>query len=99
MMQSSVIVMICAILMLVFLFMKVPVYLAVLAASAIYFVLNPHANPTVFAQQSITGVESISLLAIPFFVCAGIVMNYTGVTSRIMNFCSMLTGRMTGGLA
>ena len=98
-MQSSVIVAVCAILMLVFLFMKVPVYLAVLAASAIYFVLNPYANPTVFAQQSITGVESISLLAIPFFVCAGIVMNYTGVTSRIMNFCSMLTGRMTGGLA
>ena len=98
-MLSSVIVTICAILMLIFLFLKVPVYLAVLAASAVYFVLNPYANPTVFAQQSITGVESISLLAIPFFVCAGIVMNYTGVTSRIMNFCSMLTGRMTGGLA
>ncbi len=98
-MSSSVIVGICAVLMLVFLFMKVPVYLAVLGASAIYFVLNPYANPIVFAQQSITGVESISLLAVPFFVCAGIVMNYTGVTSRIMKFCAMLTGRMTGGLA
>lgn len=56
-------------------------------------------NPIVFAQQAITGVESISLLAIPFFVCAGIMMNYTGVTARIMGFCEVLTGRMYGGLA
>ncbi|MDO4523282.1 MAG: TRAP transporter large permease [Eubacteriales bacterium] len=88
-----------AIVMLVLLFMKVPVFVAVLGGSAVYFVFNPSANPIVFAQQAITGVESISLLAIPFFVCAGIVMNYTGVTRRIMDFCSVLTGRMSGGLA
>ena len=98
-MSSSTIIAICAVALLVLLFLKVPVYIAVLGASACYFVLNPSANPVIFAQQAITGVESISLLAIPFFVCAGIVMNYTGVTSRIMDFCSVLTGRMTGGLA
>lgn len=98
-MSSSMIIAICAVSLLVLLFLKVPVYIAVLGASACYFVLNPSANPVIFAQQAITGVESISLLAIPFFVCAGIVMNYTGVTSRIMDFCSVLTGRMTGGLA
>ncbi|HOO64733.1 MAG TPA: TRAP transporter large permease subunit, partial [Synergistaceae bacterium] len=47
----------------------------------------------------IGGTESISLLAIPFFVCAGVFMNYTGVTTRIMNFCEVMTGRMNGGLA
>ena len=98
-MSSSAIIAVAAIVMLVLLFLKVPVYIAVLGGSAMYFVLNPSANPIIFAQQAITGVESISLLAIPFFVCAGIVMNYTGVTSRIMDFCSVLTGRMTGGLA
>ncbi len=98
-MSSSAIIAICAVALLVLLFLKVPVFIAVLGASAFYFVLNPGANPIIFAQQAITGVESISLLAIPFFVCAGIVMNYTGVTSRIMDFCSVLTGRMTGGLA
>ena len=46
----------------------------------------PGVNAIVFAQQAITGAESISLLAIPFFVCAGIMMNYTGVTARIMGF-------------
>lgn len=85
--------------MLVLLFLKVPVYLSVLGGSAIYFVLNPSINTVMFAQRTITGVESISLLAIPFFVCAGILMNYTGVTKRIMDFCSVLTGRMSGGLA
>ncbi|NCC16596.1 MAG: TRAP transporter large permease [Clostridia bacterium] len=88
-----------AIVMLVLLFIKVPVYLSVLGGSAIYFVFNPTINTIMFAQRAITGVESISLLAIPFFVCAGILMNYTGVTKRIMDFCAVLTGRMSGGLA
>lgn len=88
-----------AIIMLVLLFLKVPVYIAVLGGSAVYFVLNPSVNPIIFAQQTITGTESIALLAIPFFVCAGIFMNYTGVTSRIMTFCEAITGRMHGGLA
>lgn len=95
----SQVVAIASIVMLVLLFMKVPVYISVLGGAAVYFFMNPNANPIIFAQQAITGVESISLLAIPFFVCAGIVMNYTGVTRRIMDFCSVLTGRMSGGLA
>lgn len=88
-----------AIVLLVLLFLKVPVYLSVLGGSAIYFILNPTINTIMFAQRAITSVESISLLAIPFFVCAGILMNYTGVTKRILDFCSVLTGRMSGGLA
>lgn len=88
-----------SIVMLLLLFLKVPVFISVLGGAAVYFVLNPNVNPVVFAQQSIVGVESISLLAIPFFVCAGIMMNYTGVTARIMDFCEVLTGRMFGGLA
>lgn len=88
-----------SIVMLVLLFLKVPVFISVLGGAAIYFVLNPGVNAIVFAQQAITGAESISLLAIPFFVCAGIMMNYTGVTARIMGFCEVLTGRMYGGLA
>ncbi len=88
-----------SIVMLLLLFLKVPVFISVLGGAAVYFLLNPNVNPVVFAQQSIVGVESISLLAIPFFVCAGIMMNYTGVTARIMDFCEVLTGRMFGGLA
>lgn len=88
-----------SIVMLVLLFMKVPVYLSILGGSLVYFLLNPNVNSIVFAQQAITGTESISLLAVPFFVCAGVFMNYTGVTRRIMDFCAVITGRMCGGLA
>lgn len=85
--------------LLVLLFLKVPVFASVLGASVAYFVLKPSVNPAVFAQQAITGAESVTLLAIPFFVCAGVLMNYTGVTKRIMDFCSVVTGRMYGGLS
>ena len=90
---------IMAIVLLALLFLKIPVFVAVLGASVIYFVMTPGINPAVFAQQAITGSESVTLLAIPFFVCAGVLMNYTGVTKRIMDFCSVLTGRMYGGLS
>jgi tripartite ATP-independent transporter DctM subunit len=90
---------ISAIVLLVLLFLKVPVFISILGGSVIYFIFNPNVNPILFAQQMITGTESISLLAIPFFVCAGTFMNYTGVTKRIMNFCSVMTGRLSGGLA
>ena len=96
-MNTAVIVMV--VLLLVFLFMKVPVFIAVFGASAAYFVLTPSTNFSVFAQRAIAGCEGISLLAIPFFVFAGALMNYTGVTKRIMDFCKVLTSRMHGGLA
>ena len=92
-------VMIMTVTLLVLLFLKLPVFVAILGASAVYFVLTPGINPAVFAQQAITGAESVTLLAIPFFVCAGVLMNYTGVTKRIMDFCAVLTGRMYGGLS
>jgi len=91
--------MISAIVMLILLFLKVPVYIAVLGGSMVYFVMNPDINSVVFAQQAIIGTEKISLMAIPFFICAGIFMNYTGVTKRIMDFCEVVTGRLPGGLA
>ncbi|MFH5835129.1 TRAP transporter large permease [Proteiniclasticum sp. C24MP] len=86
------------VLLLVLLFLKVPVYIAILGASLVYFIFTPGVNSIVFAQQAIGGTESISLLAVPFFVLLGSLMNYSGVTSRIFDFASMLTGRMKGGL-
>lgn len=87
------------ILLLVMLFLKVPVYISVLAASAVYFIGNPGTNAAIFAQQVLAGAQGLSLLAIPFFVMAGVFMNYTGVTRRVMDCCAALTARMPGGLA
>ncbi|QAT50088.1 TRAP transporter large permease [Caproiciproducens sp. NJN-50] len=90
---------IALILMLVLLFLKVPVYLSVIAGSAVYFFLNPGVNSMILAQRVVSSVQSSSLLAVPFFVCAGVFMNYSGVTRRIMALCDVLTGRLYGGLA
>lgn len=88
-----------AIVMLSLLFLKVPVFASVLSGAVTYFVLTPNLPGQILVQRVISGTESIPLLAIPFFVCAGVFMNYTGVTKRIMNFCEVLLGTMTGGLA
>ena len=85
--------------MLICLFLKVPVFIAILPGSLAYFLLNPTVSLTLFAQRMIVGTQSLSLLAIPFFVCAGVLMNYSGVTRRLMRFCEAVTGRMNGGLA
>ena len=93
------IVLLSACVLLLLLFLKVPIFISILGGAMVYFVFNHGITPIVFAQQFITGTESIALLAIPFFVFAGTCMNYTGVTRRIMNFCALITGRMSGGLA
>jgi tripartite ATP-independent transporter DctM subunit len=90
---------IAAIIMLVLLFLKVPVFASVLSGAVAYFALSPNVPTQIFAQRVISGVESIPLLAVPFFVCAGVFMNSSGVTKRVMDFCEILTGRMWGGLA
>ena len=50
------------------------------------------------AQRMIAGVESFPLLAVPFFILAGNLMNIAGVTGRIYNFAVALVGWMKGGL-
>jgi len=88
-----------AIVMLIFLFLKVPVFVSVLSGVVVYFAMTPNVPTQILAQRFISGAESIPLLAVPFFVCAGVFMNTSGVTKRVMDFCEILTGRMWGGLA
>lgn len=87
------------IVLLVFLMLKVPVFVSILSATAVYYLATPWVPPTIAAQRIAAGVESIPLLAIPFFVAAGIFMNYTGIARRVMDFAEVCTGRMRGGLA
>ena len=89
---------IATVLMLVMIFVKVPIYASVLLSSISYFLIS--GTNIFFAAQRITsGIESVSLLACPFFIMAGVLFNYTGVTDRLVEFCSLVTGRMNGGLA
>lgn len=92
-------VVIAVVLMLVLLFLKVPVWMSVIAGTASYFFLNPAVSSMILAQRLASSVQGLTLLAVPFFVCAGIFMNASGVSKRIMDLCDLLTGHMWGGLA
>lgn len=87
------------VLMLALLFLKVPVWMSVIAGTAGYFLLVPDINSMILAQRLASSVQGLTLLAVPFFVCAGIFMNSSGVSKRIMALCDLLTGHMWGGLA
>lgn len=51
------------------------------------------------SQRIFTGINSFSLLAIPFFVLAGIIMNNGGIAIKLINFANLLSGRLPGSLA
>lgn len=54
---------------------------------------------TTFAQRMATGLDSFALLAIPFFILAGNIMNRGGIAIRLIDFARVLVGKTTGGLA
>jgi len=54
---------------------------------------------TTFAQRMATGLDSFALLAIPFFILAGAIMNRGGIAVRLINFARVLVSRFPGGLA
>ncbi|WP_026955695.1 TRAP transporter large permease [Algoriphagus vanfongensis] len=53
---------------------------------------------TTIAQRMGTGLDSFSLLAIPFFILAGELMNRGGIANRLIEFAKAMTGRLPGGL-
>lgn len=89
----------CILLSFVLLILGVPVALSLLSGVGIYFAFGTSSPSMIMAQQFVSGIESIPLLAIPFFICAGILMNYSSITRRIMDFCVILTRKCYGGLA
>ncbi len=54
---------------------------------------------TTFSQRMATGLDSFALLAIPFFILAGQLMNQGGIALRLIDFAKSLVGRLPGGLA
>lgn len=70
-----------------------------LAGSCLLFVLFSGRVPDIaIAHRMINGIDSFPLLAIPFFIFAGSLMNNAGITERIFSFAKALMGWMRGGL-
>ncbi|WP_439493891.1 TRAP transporter large permease [Bosea sp. (in: a-proteobacteria)] len=77
----------------------VPVAIAMAVASLAFIIISGTVPDVILAQRMIAGVESFPLLAVPFFILAGNLMNIAGVTGRIYAFAVALVGWMRGGLA
>ena len=76
----------------------VPVAIAMAGAALVYILLTGDIPPFVVVHRMISGIDSFPLLAVPFFILAGNLMNNAGITNRIYNFALSLVGWLKGGL-
>lgn len=84
---------------LVLMIVGVPIAVSMATASILYILVYDVVPDVIVAQRMIAGVESFPLIAVPFFILAGNLMNIAGVTGRIYAFAVALVGWMKGGLA
>ncbi len=76
----------------------VPVAIALAGASAVYILLAGTVPDVIVLHRMVNGVDSFPLLAVPFFILAGNLMNTAGITERIFDFAKAVVGWMPGGL-
>ncbi len=79
----------------------VPIAYSIGIASIVTMLFSIHSIPafTTVAQRMATGLDSFALLAIPFFILAGQIMNRGGIARRLIEFAKVIVGMLPGGLA
>ncbi len=85
--------------MLLFFAVGMPVAFAMGVSSLAYMLVDGRIPLISIPQRMLNGADNFPLLAIPFFMLAGSLMNTGGVTRRLVDFSSALVGHITGGLA
>jgi TRAP-type C4-dicarboxylate transport system permease large subunit len=76
----------------------IPVAIAMAGASLLYLFFVDSSPPFVVVHRMVSGIDSFPLLAVPFFILAGNLMNNAGITNRIYNYALALVGWLKGGL-
>ena len=76
----------------------IPIAIAMAIGSLAYIWLSGTIPPLTVVHRMVGGVDSFPLLAVPFFIFAGNLMNSAGITNRIYDFALALVGWMKGGL-
>jgi TRAP-type C4-dicarboxylate transport system permease large subunit len=77
----------------------IPVAIAMAGSSLIFVMATGMVPDFVVIHRMVNGIDSFPLLAVPFFILAGNLMNSAGITNRIYNFALALVGWLRGGLA
>lgn len=75
-----------------------PVAIAMAGASLLFILWSGNLPPFVVVHRMVSGIDSFPLLAVPFFILAGNLMNNAGITNRIYNYALALVGWLKGGL-
>ena len=76
-----------------------PITVSLALSSLLVMVLDPNIPTWIAVQRSYTGVDNFVLLAIPFFILSGTIMNEGGITRRLIKLAMALVGHIKGGLA
>ena len=87
------------ILMLVLVALETPIAFAIGISALSFFLLDGEVPLNIFVQKMVSATDSYPLLAIPFFVLAGAIMNKAGITRRLLALADAMVGHMTGALA
>ena len=84
---------------LLFLLLGAPICMAMGISVVPYFILEPTVSGITVAQKMFTTCDSFSLMAIPFFMLAGNIMEHAGIISEMIRWAGCLVGHLKGGLA
>jgi tripartite ATP-independent transporter DctM subunit len=76
-----------------------PLAFAIGISGTLFFLQHPELPFTIPVQVTVSQTQNFALLAVPLFILAGNVMNHAGISERLLNLASVLTGRLRGGLA
>lgn len=82
----------------VLIMLSVPIGVALGLATSVTICLTSSIAPVMVAQKAFTGLDSFTLIAIPFFMLAGNLMALGGIARRIVNLADAAVGKFTGGL-
>ena len=81
-------------------FAGLPIVYSLFGGAFFYFLfIDTTTQPFMIMMKVMNSTASYSLLAIPFFVMSGSIMNYGGIADKLMDFAEIITGHMRGGLA
>lgn len=80
------------------LILGVPIAFVLALSSLVFFLADPSLPMVVYSQQVMAGMDHFVLLAIPFFVLAGLLMEVNGMSSRLIELLLRIFGRVRGGL-
>lgn len=84
--------------LIVFAAIGVPIGISMGLATLLSLVFATNIDPVMIAQNAFAGIDSFTLMAIPFFMLAGNFMRYGGISKRLLDLADNLVGFFTGGL-